>query len=127
MSEVKQNTQVQEEQKQVERIRYARPNYRIQESESAFVAEVDVPGVARAAVEITLEDGVLDVTGSRPTFAGEGWKRVGGVDAEFAYKLRLAVGDEVDGQAIAARVEAGVLRLELPKSEKIKPRRIAIN
>jgi HSP20 family protein len=34
---------------------------------------------------------------------------------------------EIDTEKIHARIEQGVLRLDLPKAEKVKPRRIAIN
>jgi len=42
------------------------------------------------------------------------------------YERAFTLSDEIDHENIQATVKNGVLRLELPKAEKIKPKKIAI-
>lgn len=106
--------------------RYARPRYAIRESERAYVVEVDVPGVAKGDVEITLEEGVLEIVGRRNWDAPKGWTALRGQRSIGSYKLKLAIGDYVDGEKISASVDNGVLTLTLEKFEDKQPRKIEI-
>ncbi|EDY84392.1 Hsp20/alpha crystallin family [Verrucomicrobiia bacterium DG1235] len=108
-------------------IRTLRPKYRVEELDTSFVAEIDMPSVSKKDLEVSLVDGVLDIVGNRGWSDSKDWKSVAG-DAEdgVAYRLRLAIGDEVDGDKISANLENGVLLLTLPKAEHKKPRQIAI-
>jgi len=42
------------------------------------------------------------------------------------YERTFTLSDEIDRDKIKAHVKQGVLRLELPKAEKVKPKKIAI-
>jgi HSP20 family protein len=42
------------------------------------------------------------------------------------YERVFTLSDEIDRDKIVATVKNGVLRLELPKAEKVKPKKIAI-
>jgi len=42
------------------------------------------------------------------------------------YERTFTLSDEIDREKIKATVKQGVLRLELPKAEKVKPKKIAI-
>ncbi len=106
--------------------RYFRPRYQILDTENAYSIEVDVPGVAKSGLEITLEDGVLEVVGNRSWKAPEDWKSIDNSYSEVAYRLRLAIGDSVNDGGIEAEVEDGVLRITLPKVEDKKPRKISV-
>ena len=110
----------------VERAVYARPRYAIREGDTAYVAEVDLPGVSKSGAEITLEEGVLEIVGRRSWKAPEGWASVGGERSEDGYRLKLAIGDQVDAQKIEATVSEGVLTLTLTKLEEKQPRKIEI-
>lgn len=108
--------------------RYARPRYDIRETDTQFQVEADLPGIDREQLQVTVEDGVLEIVGVRSLEAPEGFRRYGRVDAEStSYRLRLALGDEVSEDRIAADLSDGVLRLTLPKAEEKQPRRIEIN
>ena len=104
-----------------------RPQYSITDSEDAYHVDVDLPGVTKEDLEITLREGLLEIIGRRSGIEGEGWKSLDGKEEALEYRLRLMAGDRVEGKAISANLEAGVLRIALPKEEEKKPRKIDIN
>ena len=106
---------------------YVRPRYEIAEEDDAFFVDVDLPGVGKSGLSVTLHDGLLEVIGKRGLQAPKGWRALGDHSDAYAYRLRLMVGDRVDEKKISADSKNGVLRLELPKEEEKKPRKIAIN
>lgn len=108
--------------------RHVRPRYDIRETDTEFEVDADLPGVNREQLQVTVEDGVLEIVGTRSLEAPKGFRRYGGAGADSTnYRLRLDLGDEVSEDRIAADLSDGVLRLTLPKVEEKRPRRIEIN
>ncbi|MGH8019432.1 MAG: Hsp20/alpha crystallin family protein, partial [Opitutaceae bacterium] len=105
---------------------YAVPAYDIKEADEAYGLEVIVPGVARDAVELNVEQGELVITARRRWKAPEGWSGLFRETADANYRLRLDLNDVVDVEKINAELEQGILRVTLPKAEAVKPRKIAI-
>ncbi len=108
-------------------VAYVRPRYEITENEHAFCVDVDLPGVGRNDVTLTLHDGILELTGERNWKAPKDWKPISGDHEAFAYRLKLMVGDRVAEGGISAETSNGVIRLTLPKEEEKKPRKIEIS
>lgn len=108
-------------------ITYVRPRYEITEDDHAFCVDVDLPGVGRKDVTLTLHDGILELNGERNWKAPKDWKPISGDHEAFAYRLKLMVGDRVAEGGISAETSNGVLRLTLPKEEEQKPRKIEIS
>lgn len=106
---------------------YVRPRYEITEDENAYYVDVDLPGVPKKDVTLTLHDGILELVGERNWSAPKDWKPIGGDHESYAYRLRLMVGDRIGDQKISAETSNGVLRLTLPKEEEKKPRKIEIS
>jgi len=110
-----------------EQLAYAQPRYDIADETEAYLVSVDLPGVAKQDISITLRDGLLEVIGKRSRETPKGWKALGEEKQAYAYRLRLMVDDRVQENKISADSKNGVLRLTLPKEEEAKPRKIAIN
>tara|TARA_B110000037_G_scaffold187046_1_gene217397 strand:- start:942 stop:1346 length:405 start_codon:yes stop_codon:yes gene_type:complete len=106
-------------------VRYVRPAYRIHKGDSSYEVSVDVPGVSKGGLDITLEDGVLEIKAQRAWKQPEGWKVHGNVK-KSAYSLKLEVSDDVDTESIGAQLEHGVLIINLSKKEEKLPRKISI-
>jgi HSP20 family molecular chaperone IbpA len=106
---------------------YTIPAYEVKESTDAFGLEVFMPGVAKDAVEISIDQGELVVTGARTWKSPEGWTEVFRESSSLDFRLRLDLNDAVNVDKINAELEAGVLRVTLPKAEELKPRRIDVN
>jgi HSP20 family molecular chaperone IbpA len=100
------------------------PRADIFENRDEYLVVADLPGVERDSVEIQLDEDILTLSGRvEPTTNAQE------VSAEYRatdYFRRFRVPDKIDRNQISARLEKGVLFLHLPKSEGVKPRKIAI-
>ncbi|TXH02845.1 MAG: Hsp20/alpha crystallin family protein [Nevskiaceae bacterium] len=104
------------------------PPVDIEEYKDKFVIYADVPGVDPSSIDITLEKGVLTLTGARE-------QRVSGDDvqsrraerASGRFFRRFALPDTVDGDSVSASGKNGVLEIVIPKRAQAQPRRIAVH
>ena len=103
-----------------------RPDYKTERGEDAYRVEVTMPGVGKAGVKVSVDDGVLLIAGTRSDAVPEGWRPLRVELQRPDYRLKLKLTDEIDAEAIRASVEAGVLRLDLPVREAVKPRLISV-
>jgi HSP20 family protein len=102
------------------------PEVDIRTSDDRVVFSFDVPGVKKDDLEITLEKGVLTVKGSRqfePTNAKE---RLVLGRSYGTFSRSFSLPDHLDEDKLTAKLESGVLTIEIPKSEKAQPRRIPV-
>ncbi len=103
------------------------PRADVLEGEKDFQIRMELPGVKREDVEIQFENQVLTVSATRHAPTPEGYKVVRGERLrEAAYRRSFRLGRDMDGDAITAAFEDGVLVLHLAKSEKALPRRIEV-
>lgn len=105
------------------------PNVDIQEFNDRFQLYVDLPGVEPNAVEITLDNGVLSITGERQfPSAPEGEEMVTRRTerGHGRFHRRFTLPDTVDSEKVSAKDHNGVLEISIPKQAKAQPRRIEI-
>ena len=103
------------------------PAVDIKEEAERFVIHADVPGVKADDIEITMEDGVLTLRGTRDTEAREednGFRRIERVRGQFFRRFTLP--DTADAEAIEASFTDGVLAVVIPKLPQVQPRRITV-
>jgi len=112
-----------------ERIRNVKtfiPRVDIYENKESLFLMADMPGVDEKTIDIELEKNILTITGR----AENGRiKDAAMMYSEYEigdYERVFTLADEIDRDRIVATVKNGVLRLELPKAEKVKPKKIAI-
>ncbi|MEM9555347.1 MAG: Hsp20/alpha crystallin family protein [Acidobacteriota bacterium] len=105
------------------------PAMDIIETENAFVATADLPGMTKDDIDVSLEDGVLTVSGERhfeTTDEGDGkFRRIERSYGRFTRSFSVPQG--IDQEKLTATFENGVLTLTLPKSEIAKSRKIQIS
>ncbi|MBP7341027.1 MAG: Hsp20/alpha crystallin family protein [Smithellaceae bacterium] len=102
------------------------PRVDIYENKDALFLVADMPGVDEKTVDIELEKNILTITGRV-----ENGRVAGGALMYSEYEIGdyervFTLSDEIDRGKIVATVRNGVLRLELPKAEQVKPKKIAI-
>jgi len=105
------------------------PNVDINEFEDRFQLYIDVPGVDPKDVDITLESGVLTITGERfaPAPAeGENEARRRLERGYGRFYRRFILPDTVDAEKVKATDREGVLEIAIPKQAKAQPRRIKV-
>lgn len=103
-----------------------KPAVDIAESESAFVVHADLPGVSESDLSITYDDGTLRIV-ARIADRAKSTRRA--VHSEYGvgdFERSFRIGEGVDVDAISASLRDGVLTLNIPKAEKAKARRIAV-
>jgi HSP20 family protein len=106
------------------------PAVDIHEYPDRFELYVDIPGVNPNSVELTLEDGILALSGERSAKGstnGEGapqYQRNERSQGQF-YR-RFVLPDTVDSDKVNATGKDGVLTVTIPKQAKAMPRRIQI-
>jgi HSP20 family molecular chaperone IbpA len=103
-----------------------RPVYNVAESAEAYALTVQLPGVAKAGLSITEEDGVLTIRGERAWRQPAGWTSLYRETSDRPFELSLRHDQAIDVEKIHAELADGVLRASLPKAEARKPRKIAV-
>ena len=102
------------------------PSVDIFETEDGITLLADMPGVKPDQLSIDLRDDRLTIRGE---VASPESTEETDVLREFpwgSYYRQFSLADTVDQSKIEAKLSAGVLRLELPKVEKAKPRQITV-
>lgn len=105
------------------------PSVDIDEFEDRFQLFVDVPGVRPDDVEITLEGGVLTISGERFAQAEKSDESAVRRRAERGtgrFYRRFILPETVDGEKVKAKNHFGVLEISIPKQAKALPRRIKV-
>ncbi len=103
-----------------------RPRYEIKETPDAFGLVVHLPGVGRENLEITAEDEVLRIVGRRAWQRPESWTPLYRESTDAPFELTLSHDHAINLDAVHAELKDGVLRASLPKTEAVKPRKIAV-
>ncbi|MEX1667944.1 Hsp20/alpha crystallin family protein [Zhongshania guokunii] len=95
------------------------------ENDGGFLLVMDVPGMAPDAVDISVHNGILTVQGERKIDTSEGKLSISERwQGTFVRRFTLPEGVEVE--QIAAKLEHGVLALNIPKCTKEEPRKIRV-
>lgn len=99
----------------------------IEESENAYHLTAEMPGVKKEDINISVEDGVLKIsteTKSEKKKESDGYRYCERHRGSFERTFKLQ--DDLDSAKISASYEDGLLKLEIPKKEKAKPKQIVI-
>ncbi|MEN6421907.1 MAG: Hsp20/alpha crystallin family protein [Smithella sp.] len=103
------------------------PRVDIYETKEALFLIADMPGVDEKTVDVELEKNILTISGRVENGKVKDYSLVFSEYEVGDYERTFTLSDEIDREKIKATVKQGVLRLELPKAEKVKPKRITIN
>jgi len=90
------------------------PSIDVEESERQFRIIAEVPGMEPRDIEVVLQDGVLILRGERKSTSEES----GRVRERFygRFERRMALGGEIDQDAVQAHFNNGILTVTVPKS-----------
>ena len=105
------------------------PSVDINEFSDKFQLHVDLPGVDPKDVDITLESGVLTITGERYVQGEKADEDVIRRRAERGtgrFYRRFILPETVDADNVKATDRHGVLEILIPKQAKAMPRRIEV-
>lgn len=125
--EVQQKKEVTSAEEATRSARYYVPGTDIHESDDALDMAMEVPGVARDGVEVTLEKDVLKVVAQVDFSNYDGLEPIYSEYEVGHFQRRFSLSSKIDQSGISARVENGVLHLHLPKTREAAPRRISVH
>jgi HSP20 family protein len=87
---------------------------------------MDVPGVSRDDLDISVERGVLTITTQRNWTRQEGDRPYFAERQSGSFKRQIQLGEGLNLEAIEADLHNGVLTLRIPVAEKAQPKRITV-
>jgi len=99
----------------------------IYETDDALTLVMEMPGVRKDDIEVSIDDDVLQVEGH---IDFTNYAEMRPVYTEYNvghYRRRFSLSSRIDRNRISAGVDDGVLTLTLPKAEEAKPRTIRIS
>ena len=103
------------------------PPVDIFEEKEQITLFADMPGVDENSLDITLENNVLDINAFVETAQKDEGLELTYAEYETGdYHRSFTISDEIDREKITATVKNGVLKLVLPKAEKMKSRKINV-
>jgi len=90
------------------------------------VAVLELPGMRKEDIEISLHDGTLTISGERKSSSsnGETAERTERYVGSFRRSISLPV--RVDAGKVNASYREGILTITMPKAEEAKPKRIEV-
>jgi HSP20 family protein len=105
------------------------PRLDVVEHDNEFVLQAEMPGIKKDDIEITLENGVLTISGESKSEkeVREGERVVRQERRYGKYVRSLRLGKEIDEKNVKANYKDGILELVLPKSEEVKPKKISVS
>jgi HSP20 family protein len=105
---------------------YVAPEVNIFETKDGYVVEAEMPGVDKAGLDVTVEGNGLTIVGHRNSEQVNGqilFRERRLTDYLRSFELDPAI----DTSNVTAKIDQGIVTVTLPKSEKVKPRKIAID
>jgi HSP20 family protein len=124
--QVQQKQEVAKPQESTRPMRAFSPTTDIFETDEALTMLLEMPGVDRENIEISVENGVLTVEGKINFSKYEGLQPVYSEYNIGPFRRSFRISSRIDQDKIKAEMQSGVITLVLPKAEEAKPRRIEI-
>lgn len=123
ISSKERNPVTREETRQEER--HLSPPVDIYETAEGLTVVADLPGVDKADIDVRVDENMLTIKGKSKHFAlGDP------ISAEYSllnFFRQFELGEGVDQEKIFADLKQGVLTIQLPKAERVKPKKIKVS
>ena len=105
---------------------FVTPVASVVEDGDAYLLKVEMPGVNKEGLEISVENNELTITGRRDLAQIEG-TLIHRESRTEDFRRVFELDPSIDTSKISARIDQGFLTLTLPKAEQVKPRKIAVS
>jgi HSP20 family protein len=103
------------------------PALDLSETADGYLVELVAPGLKPEDLQITLENNVLTIKGELRQETKNKQRNYHRVERRYGgFQRTIALPSTVKSDAIKAELNDGILRLEIPKAEEVKPRRIDV-
>src|SRR5213595_2784030 len=100
----------------------------ITEDDKEYLIKAELPEMKKEDVKVTVENGVLTISGERKFEQEEKKKKYHRVERGYGSFVRtFALPEDADADRVKAQFKQGILEVHLPKNEKAKPKQIEVN
>ena len=96
------------------------------EGGDVYMLNVEMPGVNKEGLEISVENNELTIIGRRSLAQVEG-TLIHRESRPENFRRVFELDPSIDTSKVSARIEQGMLTLTLPKAEQVKPRKITVS
>ena len=104
------------------------PAMDVAESEDSLTIQAELPGLKKDEVKITIENGVLTLSGEKKFEKEEKQKDYHLVERRYgSFHRQITLPSQMDADKAKASFEDGVLKVEIPKLEVAKPKQLEID
>lgn len=90
------------------------------------VAVIELPGMRKEDIDISLHDGLLTIAGERQSSSGEGENAERTERFSGKFRRSISLPTRVDSGKVSATYKDGILTVTLPKAEEAKPKKVEV-
>jgi len=105
---------------------FVAPPASVIEAGDGYTLEVEMPGVSKDGLDISVENNELTITGQRSFPVVEG-TLIYHESRPENFRRMFDLDPSIDANKISAKIDQGLVRLTMPKAEHVKPRKIAVS
>jgi HSP20 family protein len=105
---------------------FVTPPSSVTEIADGYTLEIEMPGVKKDGLEISVENNELTIIGRRSLPVVEGTPIHRESRAEN-FRRAFEIDPSIDANKISAKIDQGLVTLTLPKAEHVKPRKITVS
>ena len=103
------------------------PALEVSQEKDNYIVKLELPGVNKEDVKLSLEQGTLTITGERKAETKSETSEVFHSERFYGrFQRSVNLPESVDAKQVKAQYKDGVLTVTLPKSEESKPKQIDI-
>src|SRR6266705_220738 len=104
------------------------PALDLYQSNDNVIAVVELPGMRKEDIEISLHDGTLTISGERKRESSSNGDKAERTERYIGtFRRSIALPTRVDANKVSATYRDGILTVTLPKAEEAKPKQIQVN
>ena len=103
------------------------PAVDLHESGDNIIAVVELPGMRKQDIDISLHDGTLTISGERKRESANGETAQRSERYVGTFRRSIALPTRVDASKVSATYQDGILKVTLPKAEEAKPKQIQVS
>ena len=102
------------------------PPASVREIGDGYTLEIEMPGVKKDGLEISVENNELTIIGRRSLPVVEG-TLIHRESRSENFRRMFEIDPSIDADKISAKIDQGLVMLTLPKAEHVKPRKITVS
>jgi len=99
----------------------------IVEDDQQYLIQAEIPGVKKEEIKVGVQDDVLTISGQRHSEKEEKNKKFHRIERAYgSFARSFTIPEDSDGEKVSAEFKDGILKVVLPKTERVKPKQIEV-